>query len=65
MTAAMLPVRHDMVTFDYAGESFTGEVRRVSEKPKGYLVLVQVGEGQYRSCYLEKMTNLKVQKINN
>jgi hypothetical protein len=58
--AVLVPVRHDNVSFKYLGENFTGEVRRVEEKPKGLLMVVKVGEGQYRSCYLEKCEGLTI-----
>jgi hypothetical protein len=53
-----LPQRHDWVAFDYKGKSFRGEVRRVYDKPKGHLMIVKLGEGKYRSCYLEQCGNL-------
>jgi hypothetical protein len=53
-----LPQRYDWVTFDYKGKSFKGEVRRVYDKPKGHLMIVKLGEGKYRSCYLEQCENL-------
>jgi hypothetical protein len=53
-----LPQRHDWVAFDYKGKSFKGEVRRVYDKPKGHLMIVKLGEGKYRSCYLEQCENL-------
>lgn len=52
---AVLPVRHDMVSFAYHGKELTGEVRRVYDKPKGHLIVVKLGEGEYRSCYFEQM----------
>lgn len=54
----LVPLRHDVVSFKYHGKDFTGEVRRVYDKPKGHLMVVKIGEGKYRSCYLEKCENL-------
>lgn len=56
----MVPVRHDMVSFVYHGKNITGEVRRVYNKPKGTLVVVKVGDGEYRSCYMEQMEDFLV-----
>jgi hypothetical protein len=50
--------RYDWVEFDYKGKSFKGEVRRVYDKPKGHLMIVKLGEGKYRSCYLEQCENM-------
>ena len=58
MDNLVLPQRYDWVTFDYKDKSFKGEVRRVYDKPKGHLMIVKLGEGKYRSCYLEQCENL-------
>ena len=58
MSNIVLPQRYDWVEFDYNGKSFKGEVRRVYDKPKGHLMIVKLGEGKYRSCYLEKCENM-------
>jgi hypothetical protein len=55
-----IPVRHDMVSFKYHDKDFTGEVRRVYDKPKGHLMVIKIEEGKYRSCYLEKCENMVV-----
>lgn len=57
METLFVPVRHDVVSFAYKGKSYTGEVRRVYEKPKGHLMIVKIAEGKYRSCYLENCEN--------
>lgn len=53
-----VPKRYDWVSFDYKGEHFIGEVRRVEDKPKGKLMTVVIDKNQYRSCYLEQCENL-------
>lgn len=53
----ILPVRHDMVSFVYHGREFSGEVRRVNIKERGHLMVIKLGEGKYRSCYLEECEN--------
>lgn len=58
MENATMPQRHDWVEFDYHDKHFRGEVRRVYDKPKGHLMIVKLGEGKYRSCYLEQCVNL-------
>lgn len=58
MKNAVLPQRYDWVEFDYKGESFRGEVRRVEDKPKGKLMIVKIGLTEYRSCYLDQCENL-------
>ena len=50
--------RYDWVEFDYKGENFRGEVRRVDDKPKGKLMVVKIGLTEYRSCYLEQCENM-------
>lgn len=62
METVFIPVRHDVVSFDYKGKSYIGEVRRVYEKPKGHLMIVKIGEGKYRSCYLENCENFSLVK---
>lgn len=54
-----MPVRHDMVSFVYHGREFAGEVRRVNSNLKGNLMIVKLGEGKYRSCYLEQCENFQ------
>lgn len=58
METLFIPVRHDIVSFEYKGREFKGEVRRVYSKPKGHLMILKIGEGKYRSCYLEECKNL-------
>jgi len=58
MKNAVLPQRYDWVEFDYKGENFRGEVRRVEDKPKGKLMIVKIGLTEYRSCYLDQCENL-------
>jgi hypothetical protein len=58
----LVPVRHDLVSFVYHGKSVVGEVRRVYEKPKGTLIIVKIGDNQYRSCYMDQMQDLVVSK---
>jgi hypothetical protein len=50
--------RYDWVEFDYRGENYRGEVRRVLDKPKGKMMIVKIGLTEYRSCYLEKCENM-------
>jgi len=50
--------RYDWVEFDYKGESFRGEVRRVLDKPKGKMMIVKIGLTEYRSCYLDQCENM-------
>jgi len=50
--------RYDWVEFDYKGENFRGEVRRVSNKPKGQMMVVKIGITEYRSCYLDQCENM-------
>jgi hypothetical protein len=58
MSSIVLPQRYDWVEFDYKGENFRGEVRRVEDKPKGKLMIVKIGHTEYRSCYLDQCENL-------
>jgi len=58
MSNIVLPQRYDWVEFDYKGESFRGEVRRVEDKPKGKLMIVKIGHTEYRSCYLDQCENM-------
>lgn len=50
--------RYDWVEFDYKGENYRGEVRRVLDKPKGKMMIVKIGLTEYRSCYLEQCENM-------
>ena len=50
--------RYDWVEFDYKGENYRGEVRRVLDKPKGKMMIVKIGLTEYRSCYLEQCEKL-------
>lgn len=50
--------RYDWVEFDYKGENYRGEVRRVLDKPKGSMMIVKIGLTEYRSCYLEQCENM-------
>ncbi len=50
--------RYDWVEFDYKGENYRGEVRRVLDKPKGKLMVVKIGLTEYRSCYLDQCENM-------
>ena len=50
--------RYDWVEFDYKGENYRGEVRRVYDKPKGKMIIVKIGLTEYRSCYLEQCENM-------
>jgi len=50
--------RYDWVEFDYKGENYRGEVRRVYDKPKGKMMIVKIGLTEYRSCYLEQCENM-------
>ena len=58
MSNIVLPQRYDWVEFDYKGENYRGEVRRVLDKPKGKMMIVKIGLTEYRSCYLEQCENL-------
>jgi hypothetical protein len=58
MSNIVLPQRYDWVEFDYKGENFRGEVRRVEEKPKGMMMVVKIGHTEYRSCYLDQCENM-------
>lgn len=60
METLFIPVRYDVVSFEYKGKPYKGEVRRVYSKPKGHLMIVKIDEGKYRSCYLEECKNLFV-----
>lgn len=57
MNTLYIPARHDIVSFEYKGKQYSGEVRRVYVKPKGHLMIIKIGEGKYRSCYLEECQN--------
>lgn len=57
METLFIPVRHDLVSFEYKGKKYSGEVRRVYSKPKGHLMIIKIGERKYRSCYLEQCHN--------
>jgi len=50
--------RYDWVEFDYKGENYRGEVRRVLDKPKGKMMIVKIGLTEYRSCYLDQCENM-------
>ena len=53
--------RYEWVEFEYKGENYRGEVRRVLDKPKGQMMIAKIGLTEYRSCYLnqcEKMLHL-------
>lgn len=50
--------RYDWVEFDYKGENYHGEVRRVLDKPKGKMMIVKIGLTEYRSCYLDQCENM-------
>jgi hypothetical protein len=60
MSNIVLPERYDWVEFTYKGEDYRGEVRRVSEKSKGMMMVVKIGHAEYRSCYLEQCENLVI-----
>jgi hypothetical protein len=50
--------RYDWVEFDYKGENYRGEVRRVLDKPKGKMMIVKIGLTEYRSCYIDQCDNM-------
>ncbi len=50
--------RYDWVEFEYKGEDYRGEVRRVLDKPKGQMMIVKIGLTEYRSCYLNLCENM-------
>ena len=46
--------RYDWVEFDYKGENYRGEVRRVLDKPKGKMMIVKIGFMSTIYCCMER-----------